>query len=145
MRAQYLWSRGRRGLMVSRNARYRASNLPVSSISSRGDGSLLLFRVGAPLACRNQTPQTAVDVRAPCVRADIEALVFGNQSQMSEAHLRLVPLSRDLEADFRALPLGSVFGEAEVVLQHAPDDLRARDEFGNFDSAAMDILVPIRE
>jgi hypothetical protein len=48
---------------------------------------------------------------------------------MSEAHLGLVSVPGDLEADFRALPPGSVFGEAEVVLQLAPDDVRAQDEF----------------
>jgi hypothetical protein len=64
---------------------------------------------------------------------------------MSEAHRGPVPISRDPEADFRALPLGSVFGEAEVVLPHAPDDLRARDEFNYLDSAAMDVLVSIGE
>jgi len=44
---------------------------------------------------------------------------------MSEAYLRLIALSRDLEADLRALPLALVFSEIEVAVQNKPDDVLA--------------------
>jgi len=87
----------------------------------------LFFRVWLPLACSNQAPQTAVYIGAPGVRADVETFVFGNQTQVSEVDLRLIALSRDLEADLRSLPLALVSSEIEEVVQDMPDDFLAGD------------------
>ena len=64
---------------------------------------------------------------------------------MSEVDLRLIALSRDLEADLRSLPLALVFSEIEEVVQDMPDDFLAGDEFGYFDLAPMGVFVMIRE
>src|SRR5258708_8650929 len=95
------------------------------------------FRVWLPFTCSNQAPQTPVYVRAPRVRADIETLVFGNQTKVSEADLRFIALSRDLKTDFRAFPLAFVFREIEIVVQNTPDGFPARNQFADFDPPAM--------
>ena len=103
------------------------------------------FRVWLPYTCSNQAPQTPVYVRAPRVRADIETFVFGNQTEVSEADLRFIALSRDLKTDCRVLPLAFVFRKIEIVVQNTPDGFPAGNEFGDFDPAAMDVFVMIRE
>src|SRR5437870_9570426 len=111
MREQYRCSCGRSWLMVSRNAKYRASNFPVSSMAvclAPRVPRNLFFRVWLAFSGGDQAPQTAVDVGTPGVGADVEALVFWDQTKVSEANLGFIPLLGDLKTDFRVLPLGLV-------------------------------------
>src|SRR5712692_349642 len=59
--------------------------LPDKSLMMLGWAGSTVVLVGLPLSCRNQAPQTTVDVGAPCVGTDIETLILGNQTQVSEA------------------------------------------------------------
>src|ERR1035438_10246269 len=134
--------------MVSRNARYRASNFPVSSmcVPLRSHCLAASFPlVGTSLARRDQAPQTAVDVGTPRVGADIETFIFGNQTQMREADFRLLARLGKLENNLRALPLGFVFRKAEIVVQNKPDHFLAGNDFDQSYFAAMDVFVAIRK
>src|SRR5262245_9597341 len=124
--------------MVSRNARYRASNLPASSNTS-------LLRVWPAHTCCNQLAQTAVDVRAPRVRARIETLDARHQTLMREAELGLVLLSVNLEHDVGAVPLALVFDEIDVAVDDMPHNPLARHPFGDPLSGVMDVFVAVRE
>ena len=64
---------------------------------------------------------------------------------MSETDLRFLALSGDFKINFCALPLAFVLSEIEIVVQNTPDDFLARDEFGYFDRATMDVFVMIRK
>src|ERR1700726_792713 len=84
------------------------------------------------LARGDQPAQIAVHEHAPGVRALLVAFVRRRQAAMREAELRLVARLGDLEDDVRAFPLVLVLHEAEVSVQHVPDDFLALDEFGYF-------------
>jgi len=62
---------------------------------------------------------------------------------VSETELRFVVYFRDFENNLCAFPLGFVFSEIEIVVQHHSDDFLAGDEFGYFHFATMDVFVVI--
>src|SRR5207248_6527593 len=101
----------------------------------------LFFRVLLAFAGGDQAPQAAVDVGTPGVGADLEALVFWDQTKVREANLCFAPLLGDLKTDFRVLPLGLVLSEIEVVIENTPDDFLARRQFGYLYAAAMGVFV----
>src|SRR5262249_37964476 len=140
MREQYRCSRGRRWLMVSRNARYRASNFPASSSMCT---SFLLVRL--PFARRNQAAQAVVDVKLPCARTATVAFEGGNKACVRKAEFGLVRLPFDLEDNVRAVPLGLFLDKVDVAVHDVPDDSLAWLPFSNPLSGVMDVLVAVLE
>src|ERR1022692_3073683 len=99
--------------------------------------------VGLPLTGGDEVPQAALDVKAPRVRTVVEALEFGNETQVGESDLRLIALRGDIESDVGARPLGLVFGEVQEAVQDVPDDALAREELGDLLFGVVDVLVSI--
>ena len=64
---------------------------------------------------------------------------------MGEAHFRLIGLLGYLENNFRAIPLGLIFGEIQVAVQDKPDDPLAGNQFSDPLFRIMDVFVPIRK
>jgi hypothetical protein len=64
---------------------------------------------------------------------------------MCEAHLCLIALPRDVDADFGARPLSLVSREVEMVVQHPPDVPFSWDELGDLDCGTVEVPVPIGE
>src|SRR5580704_14887159 len=96
--------------MVSRNARYRASNFPVSSIyplalRSPAAAARSLFPRWISLACSDQAPQALADVETPGARAAAVTLDGRHQTHVGEAQLGLIALPGDVKNDVRAVPL----------------------------------------
>ncbi len=67
----------------------------------------MLF-VGQPPTRADQGAQAGVQVEAPGIRADVKALVLGDQPDVGEADLGLAVPRGDLEADLGVFPLGLV-------------------------------------
>src|ERR1041385_1333191 len=105
----------------------------------------LFLRVWRAVTGRDQTPQAAVDVRAPRVRTDIEAFLGRDQSEMREPDLGLSICLHDVEMDFGVLPFALVAREVELIVAHAPHHFHPGNEFCDLDRAAMDVPMPIAE
>ena len=97
------------------------------------------------LTRRDQATQTVVDVKAPRVRTDVEALVIGNETEVSESHFRLVVLFRDFEKNPGAVPFISVFHKVEIAVQDLPGDPFAGNEFRDSLLRSVHVLVPVGE
>src|SRR5712691_4203456 len=105
----------------------------------------LAFCGWAAPARADQGAQAGVQVEVPGIRADVEALVLGDQPDVGEADLGLAVPRGDLEADLGVFPLGLAAGEVEVVVQDAPGDSFGGDQLGDLDPAAMGVLIPVGE
>ena len=64
---------------------------------------------------------------------------------MSETDFRFTTFPSNFKNNLCVLPLGSVFGEIEVVVHNKPYDSFAREELSYFHFAAMDVFVMIDE
>src|SRR5580704_18386931 len=96
--------------MVSRNARYRASNFPLSSIypltwRSRFSAARSLFPRWLSLTFSDQAPQALADIETPGARAAAVTLDHRHQTHVGEAQLGLIALPGDVKNDVRAVPL----------------------------------------
>jgi hypothetical protein len=134
--------------MVSRNARYRASNFPVSSISAFSEdrtSSLCFVPILLPdrlsFTCRNQRAQTVVDVKAPCARTTAVAFEGRNQADVSKSQFGLAVLSGDLEDNLGAGPLRFVSNKIQLAVRDMPDGFLAVDYFSDFLDAAVYLFV----
>src|SRR5690606_32258599 len=103
----------------------------------------LLVLVGPALTLGNQVAQAAVDVSTPGVRANAVAFVGGNEAHVREAHFCFVALPGDFKDNIGILPLALVFYEVKVVVYNVPNILFTWNKFGDFDSAAVNILVVV--
>src|SRR5581483_832164 len=101
--------------------------------------------IGQPPARPDQGAQAGVQVELPGIRADLEALGLGVQSDVGEADFgRTVPRG-DLEMDLGVRPLGLVPGEVEVAVQDTPGDSLPGDQLSDLDPAAMGVRIPVGE
>ena len=105
----------------------------------------LCKRVRLAFTCGDQLAQIAAYECAPCVRAAIEAFVFRDQTGVGKTDFRFAVFFRDLKNNLRTVPLALIFNEAELAIQHLPDNSLARNKFRYLLLGTMYIFVAVCE
>ncbi len=103
----------------------------------------LLALVGLALTLGDQVAKAAVYVDAPGVRTDGEALIRGNETYVRKSNFGVAVLLGDFKDNVGTRPLALIVYEVKVVVCNVPNDLTVWNKFGDFDGAAVNVLVMV--
>src|SRR5690242_12530413 len=83
------------------------------------------------------------DVGTPGILTNVIAFVRRHEPNLRKSDLCFIAAFCYVKNNVVPGPLGFILYKTKIVLQHMPDDLLARDEFGNLKGDQMSILIMV--